>query len=207
MAKPTTIIDVSATSGNGTSPEPGEPDQTAMEQRLQRLEDAIASLLDTKVVEQRIVERLGEQLQNVKQAAPPEPATSVVSNPPLRPAEMPRDSTLAAMTSLATAALNSSLLQRPSPIQAFDLLSEMRAIPRMFLDKQYRTGLLAKAVVFGLVPLALTSQLWFPFAQIAIIGPLIDKALVLIALYPAYRILSREAQRYLTFKMSGQMPW
>src|SRR5262245_14399441 len=113
MASSTTTVDVTANGPHMAMPAAQEPDRAALEQRLQRLENAIAGMLDTKAVEERIAARLSEQIHQVKNdakhSAPPE---AIAVGAPAR------DPTLAAVSSLA-AALNSPLLNRPSQHPVF----------------------------------------------------------------------------------------
>src|SRR5262245_31041207 len=77
MAKRVTMLQTSADDPEG-APAPDAPPTPAdsLEQRVQRLEDAVAALQDTRPLEDRVVERLSSRLGlelPAREAAPREP--------------------------------------------------------------------------------------------------------------------------------------
>jgi hypothetical protein len=177
----------------------------SLEQRVQRLEDAVAALQDTHLVEERLIERAEVLLQERAGAA---------SQPPPRPpiAQQVYDAgRFAPPRPAAPPAPEPLLLEPPPPLPPvltrswliLDLAAELRAMAAMFFDRSYRTALTTKVALFVLVPAILLSHWWFPFAWVPIVGPLVDKVVDLGLAFFLYKALSREAHRYLE-KCSGR---
>jgi hypothetical protein len=166
--------------------------QGSLEQRVRRLEDAVASLQDTNQVEERVVERVTARLQNR-----PVPSEHVSERPlapqPAAAPEAPRPEPTAPL-------LNLSALPSPDTIRHawlfIDVLAELRAMVRMVFDVRYHVAWTARLTVLVLVPFILTSHWWLPVAGVPVIGPILDKLLGLVLAFFVYKALSREAQRY-----------
>src|SRR6266542_1069803 len=199
-----------------------DPADESLEQRVRRLEDAVATLQDTRPIEDRIVERVSERL-GMKPAPPaapaalPERSEYMVSaerrttappedrRPPLEsitpPAALPATLPLAPPTPAAPLPL---LKPARYPWLLFDLLGELRAMFRMFFDVRYHVGWSARVTVLILLPLIFTSYYWVPFTSFLIVGTVLEKTVDLLLGFLAYKALSREARRYLELK--GQRP-
>ncbi len=172
-------------------PQNGPPPAETLEQRLRRLEDALANLQDTQSVEQRVVERLSERLQTAAVPGPP-PAPSEAFTEP-RPLPAPG---LQLPLPLSVPGLPS-----PGAVQQawllFDLWTELRAMLRMFFDRRYHVAWWTRLTLLVLGPAILLSHWWLPLASlIPIAGPILDKAVDLILAFFLYKSLSREASRY-----------
>jgi hypothetical protein len=171
----------------------------SLEQRVQRLEDAVAALQDTHLVEERLIERaqvlLQERAGTAVNAARPLAAQQVYDAARFIP---PRPAAAAAP---AAERLELSPITPPPLVHRswllFDLAAELRAIASMFFDRNYRTAWTTRAAVLVLVPAILLSHWWFPFAWVPIVGPLVDKVVDLGLAFFLYKALSREAHRYL----------
>lgn len=77
-----------------------------------------------------------------------------------------------------------------------DLLADLGAISRMFLDHRYRVAWTTWLAVICIVPLILTSGWWFLPAHIPAIGDILEKAMDFALAFILYKALSREAKRY-----------
>jgi hypothetical protein len=168
-----------------------------IEQRVQRLEDAVASLQNTGAMEERITQRLAERLEG-RPALSHQIVESRSSSLPLLKKPAPGNSGTAPP-------LDPALMRQPWLL--FDFLAELGAIVRMFFDVRYHVGWSARLTVLVLVPLILLSQWWlqwFPLVWIPIVGPVLDKVVDLFLAFLVYKALSREARRYQQLRADRQ---
>jgi hypothetical protein len=158
----------------------------SLEERLHRLEEAVASLQDTQAVEARILERLSGRLPKTTSVPAPDGAFSAGSPPP------------------------SPNYVEPSPVRPepgprswllFDFLAETRTMIRMFVDIRYHVAWTTRVLALFLIPLILTSHLWNPLAYIPLVGLILDKVVDFVLIFLLYRALSREARRYRETKL------
>src|SRR5260370_5857569 len=146
----------------------GDPLLASLEQRVQRLEEAVGVLQ----------EAAGKPQVKVG-PAPVNSDNIMAGNPPDRP-QGPAPET-------ATT--------RP-PWLLVDILNESRAMVRMFFDIRYRVGWFTRLLVMILLAMIFTSGLWFPLAYLPLLGPPCDKILDVILAFLTYKVLSRDARRY-----------
>ena len=189
MPEPTTQwVDAPAPAAQPVA-QPVEP----LETRVARLETAVAALQDTRALEERVAQRVGQQMQA---AVASEAQRLVAAERRTSPAGM-----LAAaetvMRAVATPA--APLLTRP-PMLVVDLYLEAVAIFRMFFDLRYRVAWTTRVLVLLLLPAILTSHWWVPFAPVPVIGGLLDKLVDLLLAFVMFKALSREARRYLELR-------
>jgi hypothetical protein len=83
------------------------------------------------------------------------------------------------------------------PWLLFDLFAELRAMVRMFFDIHYHVAWTTRLIVLVLLPAILLSHWWFPFAWVPVVGTLGDKLVDLVLAFAIYKVLSREAHRYM----------
>ena len=178
------------TTPNGEAPgapapvPPGEP----LEQRVHRLEDAVATLQDTRRMEERVVERLAKRLRRDRTQFFQEAAGVIVDvGRPFLPA--PLTSGGVGSTAHDTSPLRRSWL-------LLDAYAEAGAMVRMFFDPRFRPSRLARFVPVPLLAMVLTSAFWLPGSGIVVVGTLFDKALGLVLAFLAFKILGREVRRY-----------
>ncbi len=191
----------------------GKPDPLPehLEQRLHRLENAVASLQDTRALEERVTERVRSRLQSgvpvaavrsddkfvdLKRHPLPLAMEAAASRTPASPAETTRQ----AMDNLppaARAAVAAVMLPRPRWL-LFDVWSDFVAMLRMFLDVRYHVGWFARLTVLVLIPVILTSHLWLwlPVPSLFGLNLIADKLVDLLLAFFLYKTLSREAGRY-----------
>ncbi|HEV3238377.1 MAG TPA: hypothetical protein VGZ25_15405 [Gemmataceae bacterium] len=171
-----------------------EAKSTSLELRINRLEDAVAHLQDTQSLEARVVERVTERLQSHEATNARTVAGVIVdASRHLLPAlgsNAPSDN---AGTRGAPANRNSSLRR---PWLLVEMLAEVRAIFRMFVDPRYHLGWRGRVAPILLVAVILTSSFWVPGTGLTIVGPLFDKCFNLILAYVLFKILSHEARKY-----------
>jgi hypothetical protein len=160
-----------------------------LEERIRRLEDALAELRGLQGVPGASTRDAGHI-----QREPPPPDTA------------PRTSALARLGKriLAEAAIPSGPVTTPgaapeSPRRSrlwFDALAELRAMYRMFVDPRYRLSLTGRVVPLVLLVAMATSYIWVPGTSIYALGRLLDKVVDLVLAYVLFKVLGREARRY-----------
>jgi hypothetical protein len=149
-----------------------EQSYSTLDTRVQRLEDAVAAMQDTHLMEERILERLHERPQVKSGPAPLE--DHVTANTP-------------------------HTSQTPPPV-AMSALTEWRAIVRMFFDVHYHIAWTTRFLAIVLVAVIVTSQWWFPLVHVPIMGPIFDKTLDILVAFVLYRVLATEARRYVSYR-------
>ncbi|MCI0463457.1 MAG: hypothetical protein L0Z62_41495 [Gemmataceae bacterium] len=191
------------------------PPTESLEQRVQRLEDAVASLQDTAHLEDRIVERLSERLGIRPAPKPPArepmPAAERRTPPPEekpdqrteeRPEERVRVRDEAPAAPPPEPEPEPPVFVPPAltrhPWLLVDLFRELRAMVRMFFDVRYNVAWSTRIIVLILLPLIFTSGWWFPLAYFPFLGTFFMKVLDLLLTFFVYKALSREARRYLS---------
>jgi hypothetical protein len=168
---------------------------TTLEQRVERLESAVAALQDTQALEDRVAERVTGHLQGQ------------VNVQAERIAAAERNTSANAATALMTAAAQTAFraatapaLTAPltrAPWLVLDLFREATAIFRMFVDLHYKVGWATRILTLLLLPAILTSQWWLPFPHIPILFDVVDKLVDLLLAFVMLKALGREAHRYL----------
>jgi hypothetical protein len=182
-----------------TQAEPIEDRRLALDQRVRRLEDAVATLQDTRPLEERIVERVSKRLRrHLKTDAASEAqetGKAFSASRPLLPAalDLIRNKAVAAEQGGAA-----PFRYLPRPWILFETYAELRTIVRMFLDPRYRATWQARVIPLTLLALILTSWLWLPGTTFLHAGlmTIVDKVIDLVLAFPAFKILVREARRY-----------
>jgi hypothetical protein len=181
---------------NGETPtEQTQNGSLGLEQRVRRLEDAVATLQDTRPLEERVVERVSRRLKrNIAQTIP---ASSTVVNPgrQLLPAALDLIRTRADEAERRSAIPSGNL---PRPWLVFDAFAEVRTMVRMFLDPRYRPTLAGRIAPLALLALVMTSWIWIPGTTIlpTSLMTIIDKTVDIALAFVAFKILHREARRY-----------
>ena len=198
----------------GETPVPAPPVATplaipaetgALEQRIRRLEDALAQLQEQRGLDTRIA------------AHPPTPPPTVPpSAAPVRPSSTA--GLFDAGKRLLGAAAN-AVTQAPSPAPAaphpsagsgilwllWDTWAEARAIVRLFVDPRYHLPWSSRAIPLALLLLILTSKYWVPGSSIPFLGDwLLVKLVDLLLAFLLFKWLGHEARRYR--QMSPDLP-
>jgi hypothetical protein len=171
----------------GLRPENGYP---ALEQRVRRLEDAVAALQDTCPLEERIAERVSRRLKRRSPDGLQDSGGVLNAGRQLLPAAVELVRTKAAGAEGSGGWARSWLL--------FDVYAELQTIVRMFLDRRYQPTWPARVIPLAVLLLILTSWVWLPVPSIlgTTILSLLDKLVDLALAFGAFKILSREARRY-----------
>jgi hypothetical protein len=159
----------SATNEGSFSLGEGDPLLASLEQRVQRLEEAVTHLQEQAEKPQV---KVGPTL--------PEPE-HIMAGDVQEKSHVPAHEPLAS--------------PRP-PWLLVDILNESRAMVQMFFDIRYRVGWFTRLFVIILLAMIFTSGLWFPLAYIPWLGTPFDKVLDVLLAFLTYKVLSREARRY-----------
>ena len=160
----------------------------AIEQRVHRLEDAVAALQDTRQLEDRLTERVTERIRHSAPVAQ-EPAGAIVEgHRPFVPRALEWVRSQAAPAGGAASAVRQSWL-------VVDAVTEARAMLHMFFDPRYRLGWGVRGLTLGLLVLILLTG-WIPGTGLPVVGFFLNKVLDLVLAFFLYKILSRESQRY-----------
>jgi hypothetical protein len=209
-----------------STPAPCEPPvagAASLEQRVCRLEDAVAQLQDTRPLEERVVERLAARLPLAPAPTPipaplpapvPEPVPSPTPAPAADPAAMIinagrhllpvaadvlRSDPAATPGSMSRAAA-AGFLKRSWLFQ--DMYTELRSMVYMFIDPRYTLTWTGRVVPLALVIAIATSFIWFPGISTLYtlvspaLGMTVMKLVDLVMAYFLFKVLAREAARY-----------
>jgi hypothetical protein len=175
----------------------------SLEQRVGRLEDAVAALQDTRMLEERVVARVGERIS--RNALPPARESAGIL------IQAGRRLLPAAIETIRTQAPTAEAPPRPAGVPTprrswpiFDLLGELRTIARMYLDLRYRPFMSWTACLLPplLLTAILTSGYWLtlilPGGSLLprLVGDLLDKLFDLVLALFLYKIVSSQARRY-----------
>jgi hypothetical protein len=175
-------------------PEPA-PSEPSLEERVQRLEQIVASLQDTHALEERVAERVTAQVSTGGGNGVRESVGLLV--------EAGRQVIPAAVGVLADAGRSSG----PRPVATpatrppwllVDIWAEGRAIVRMYLDRRFRLSWQARILPIILIAAIATSWIWIPGTAIlpSFISSLIVKAVDLVLALVLFKVLHREVTRY-----------
>lgn len=175
----------------------------ALEQRVCRLEDAVATLQDTRPLEERIVERVSRRMKNASAAALQDSGRVLNAGRQLLPAALDLIRSKAVEAERGGAGPSGSL---PRPWLLFDAYAELRTMVRMYLDPRYRPTWPARIAPLALLALIMTSWIWLPGTSIlwTPLMTIIDKAVDVALAFLAFKILNREARRYR--ELVGDLP-
>jgi hypothetical protein len=187
----------------GEPPPADGPDHLAesLEQRVHRLEDAVAALQDTQIMEERITERVLGKVSHRKQVdgtgiveaerrtAPIPTPVPQATLPPVPPTPAPVLST------------------KPSWV-VVEAFRDIRMAVAMFFDSRHRVSWGAYFALAILAYVLVSDWLWALWAgvpllgllsgvlSLKVIGPILDKALGLLFALFAFKRLARETRRY-----------
>jgi hypothetical protein len=196
MADRGAMSDGPATPNGSTHVDPPGETAAALEQRVRRLEDAVALIQDTRQMEERVVERVSVRLRRESAPALKESAGLLVNaGRQLLPAAL---TMIRTETAKAEPPVEASSGGGPRSWLVFDAYREARAMVRMFFDRRYRMSLPARVAPPMLFAAILTSWIWLPGTSLLpslLATPLVKTVDVLLAFF-AFKILSREARRY-----------
>jgi hypothetical protein len=170
-----------------------------LELRIQQLESALAGLHDLQAMEERIVERIAQQLQTTVSAE----AQRLVAAQRQTVAPGPALATPVAPGHALPEPGNTNAPRAPAPVVGpmlavlpsllLDVCRDLLAIFWMFVDRRnavaWPTRLLAVIILVAI----LTSSWWNPLYYLWPVGPWLDKLFDLVLAFVMFKALSREA--------------
>ena len=183
----------------------------AMEYRLRRLEDAVAILQDTQMIEDRVAERVRIQMEH--KAPNHRDAASMALDAGLRLLPLlPRAAEAVAPAPQATfVAPQAAATAVPSAVPLagglnkswllVETVNDLRVMLRMYTDPRYRITRIGWLVPFAVVAFVLLSHMKiFSFVFIWNLVPIfdtyLDKAVNLFVAFLGFKVLMREVNRY-----------
>jgi hypothetical protein len=157
-----------------------------VDSRVRRLEEAVAALQDTHLMEDRVADRV---VQRLKRLAGRENGSVVVES-----------STAIVPTAEATKSQSQSSFAPPDPDRPtwllFDLWAEVRTFGKMLFDHRYPFSYSGR---FGPICIAFVYVFcWFFVSGMPIIGGVVERIIDIILAVLLYKIMSREVRRYRT---------
>jgi hypothetical protein len=212
MADGTIINGESSVAGGSThGPTEVAAPLEAMEYRLRRLEDAVAVLQDTQMIEDRVAERVRIQMEH--KAPSHRDAANMALDAGLRLLPMlPRaaevamaapQATVVAPTAAATAVPNAVPLTASYSKSwlLIETVNDLRVMLRMYTDPRYRITRIGWLVPIAVLAFVLVSHMKiFHFVFVWNLVPLfdeyLDKAFDLFAAFLGFKVLMREVARY-----------
>ncbi|HKI38403.1 MAG TPA: hypothetical protein VKA46_41520 [Gemmataceae bacterium] len=206
MIEQTAITETPQQPSADVPPDGADPPLPALEERVRRLEDAVAVLQDTHALEERVVERVTAKVAPAASNGVRESAGLLF--------EAGRQLLPGAVAVLASATSTDQAPAAPPPATPapaprrpwllYDIYAEFRATVRMYLDPRFRLSWAARLVPLILVPALATSWLWLPGATILnkltadIVGTLYVKVLDLLMTFVLFKVVHGEVTRYRT---------
>lgn len=191
-------------------PPPGDPPREgadprvpALEERVRRLEDVIATLQDTRALEDRVVERVAARVGPANGNGVRESAGLII--------EAGRHLLPAAVGALAQGADAAEAHAQAQPQPAtpgrrpwllFEIYAELRATVRMYVDPRFRLTWRARLLPLILLAAIATSGLWLPGNDflnkitLNIVGTLYEKVVDLLLAFVLFKVVHREVTRY-----------
>jgi len=162
----------------------------ALEQRVHRLEQAVAAMSDTHLMEDRVVERVARRVEPHQNGGLLSGAARFLKSS-TRPAEP--EATEPAPDPAPTPPSPESTVARPGWL-VLEFIQEIRTAARMFTDYRYRLSWTGRVVPIACIVLAVMS--FFVFRIVPIIGTAMDYIVDIVLVVIVYKAMSREVERY-----------
>jgi hypothetical protein len=163
----------------------------ALEQRITRLEDAVAAIQDTQLMEDRVVERVVQRVEHAP--LPLRESSGLIVNA----ARMLMPRTIDAVPengSTPPAADGAAPPGAGSPWFVLGIFHELRWILRMLTDYRYRMSWTGRVVLLAAVVLIVLS--YFIVTAVPLIGGILDRIVLVFVAIVTYKAMTREVQQY-----------
>jgi len=165
----------------------------ALEQRVHRLEQAVAALSDTQLMEDRVVERVVQRTETHANGGFLSGAARLLRRSPANPNVEPAE--LAAETPPVA-----EMPPAPPRIKAgwilLEFINEVRTAARMLADYRYRMSWTGRIVPLACLLAGLLS--WLLISGISVVGGWVDRLFDIVLVVIFYKSMSREVARYLS---------
>ncbi len=165
------------------------------DERLRRLEAALAAMQDTNVMEQRLLERVSERLNS--SAAPPANDSSAI----VEAGKVILPGMIRAVGSQLNAATSPSAAPGSSVFSArtwilTDIIQEVRTFFVMYFDYRYQVSLVARIVPLAALAIFILGWVLKSFMADNFFGAALQHFTNLVLVVIVYRTMQREAARY-----------
>jgi hypothetical protein len=159
-----------------------EETQPAWEERLRRLEEALAALQNQRAVEPR-------PLEGIQREMPPD--------------ALPHATPASHITEIGRKVLAGVDAAKPKVVSAgrwgwlfWDAVAEARVFLRMYVDPRYSLSWLGRIGPPVLLVAFFLTYYWVPFTSVPMFGWLLNKTTDLVLAFALFKILGHEARRY-----------
>lgn len=153
------------------------------EDRIRRLEEAVAALQETELVEERVAERVVGRLRK----SPPPELSELAGREPRAVSEPPANGS-------ATASPESAATPEKSGWLFLDLWTELRTMARMIADHRFKLSVTARLGPIGVLVGYIFA--WLLIGSIPFVGWALERVIDVALIVILYVILGREARRY-----------
>lgn len=178
-------------------PPPYDESTETVDERLRRLEAALAAIQDTKLMEDRLLERVVHRIdQSQANGTADSAATAAMldAGAKLLPGAMRRFGAQLNAATSPSAAPSTGIFSAKSWLIT-DLIQEIRTFFVMFLDHRYRTSWVSRIVPIAAFVVFVLSWI-FMHGTVPFLGSLFDYVLDFFLIVIVYKTLQREAERY-----------
>ena len=166
----------------------------ALEQRVRRLEDAVAAIQDTQLMEDRVVERVVQRVEHAPYPPLREaPGLIVSAARMLLPKTIDAVPDGAAAPPAADGTPPAADETRPPWLLA-DVWRELRWMLRMLTDYRYRMSWTGRIVLVAAIVVGVLS--WFMVSGLPVVGGVIDRVVLILTAVVTYKAMGREVVRY-----------
>jgi hypothetical protein len=180
-----------ARSAHNESHDPANGVVDALDRRVRRLEDAVAAIQDTHLMEDRVVERVVDRMEHAPYPRLHEPPGLVASATrmlmPKTVDAVPDGPPADGLAPPPAEAVHSTWL-------VLEVLLELRWILRMLTDYRYRMSWTGRVVLVSAIMVGILS--WLLISGLPFIGGLLDRTVLILAAVVTYKAMSREVQFY-----------
>jgi hypothetical protein len=159
-------------------------DGEGLERRVRRLEDAVAAIQDTQIMEDRVVERVVERVEQAPYS--PREGSGVIAS---------------AARMLMPKTVDAVPTENAGPVEAArtawlfsGLVNDLRWMLRMFTDYRYRMSWTGRIVLVAAIVAGILS--WFVISGLPFVGGILDRVVLVLAGVVTYKAMAREVQRY-----------
>ena len=161
----------------------------ALERRVRRLEDAVAAIQDTHLMEDRVVERVAHRVEHLSY----QQSSGLI----VGAARMLLPKTIDAVPENGSATENGTASPPTQARPAWSVLGifqEFRWVLRMLTDYRYRMTWTGRIVLVLAVVVVILS--WFILSGLPLVGGILDRIVLILTAVVTYKAMTREVARY-----------
>jgi hypothetical protein len=178
VVRPETVHTMTAPSQGDSRDANGE----SLEQRVCRLEEAVAAIQDTQIMEDRVVERV---VHRVEHFGPPSGPGIFAGAARML---LPRT------TESAENGTANGVARNGRPTGAAGIFLDLRSILRMLGDYRYRMSWTGRIVLVSAIVICILS--WLLLAGLPLVGGIVDRIVLILAAVITFKAMEREVGFY-----------